>query len=112
MNLPANPNNEHFQPVLRLIHQAKSPAFAVCAGSQYAGCHRADPRRPGSQRTGFQHPGSRRSGSRCTGSQAPAWEPRSRSSSFARRKAGASNAEFPSWSLGTSDNVLELGERV
>ena len=37
------------------------------------------------------------------GSQAPAWEPRSRSSSFARREARASNPEFPSWSLGTSE---------
>ena len=65
MNLPVNPSNEHFPPVLRLIQQAKSPAFAVYADSQFAGCHCADPQRPG-----FQHPGSRRSGS-----QAPAWEP-------------------------------------
>lgn len=61
----------------------------------YAGCHRADPRRPGSQQTDSRH----------TGSQAPACEPRSRSSSFARREAGASNAEFPSWSLGTSEKL-------
>ena len=36
------------------------------------------------------------------GSQAPAWEPRKRSSSFARQEARASGFEFPSWSLGTS----------
>jgi|GEM_PF-211587 len=35
-----------------------------------------------------------------TGSQSPDWEPRRRSSSFARRKARASKTEFPSWSLG------------
>jgi hypothetical protein len=87
MNLPANLNAENFPPALRLIQPAKSPAFAVCAVS-------------------------RLSGSRCAGSQAPAWEPRSRSSSFARREAGASDAEFPSWSLGTRDNVLGLGERL
>jgi hypothetical protein len=37
-----------------------------------------------------------------TGSQAPAWEPRQRSSGFARQEARASSTEFPSWSLGTS----------
>jgi hypothetical protein len=92
MNLPANLNAENFPSALRLIQPAKSPAFAVCAVSRLSG--------------------SRHTGSRCSGSQAPAWEPRSRSSSFARREAGASDAEFPSWSLGTSDKVLGLGGRV
>jgi hypothetical protein len=51
----------------------------------------------------------RRSGS--AGSQAPAWEPRKRSSSFARQEARASGFEFPSWSLGTSglDQYEECG---
>jgi len=39
---------------------------------------------------------------RCASSQAPAWEFRRRSSSFARQEARASTTEFPSWSLGTS----------
>ncbi len=43
------------------------------------------------------------------GSQAPAWEPSEQSSSFARREAGASYSEFPSWSLGTSANATIAG---
>jgi len=40
---------------------------------------------------------------RCASSQAPAWEFRRRSSSFARQEARASTTGFPSWSLGTSE---------
>jgi len=39
----------------------------------------------------------------CAGSQSPDWEPGMRSSSFARREAGASVTEFSSLSLGTSE---------
>ena len=52
---------------------------------------------------------------RYSGSQAPAWEPRSRSSSFARLEAGASRSAFPSRSLGTStvsQRQLFLGNDV
>ncbi|MGR9014489.1 MAG: hypothetical protein ACU83U_12670 [Gammaproteobacteria bacterium] len=33
----------------------------------------------------------------CAGSQSPDWEPRRRSSCFARREARTSNTEVPSW---------------
>jgi hypothetical protein len=45
------------------------------------------------------------------GSQAPAWEPRKRSSSFARQEARASRFEFPSWSLGTSGSFYKDSHR-
>jgi len=45
---------------------------------------------------------------RYAGSQSPDWEPRMRSSSFVIREAGASVTEFPSLSLGTSENVAGM----
>jgi len=43
----------------------------------------------------------------CITMRAPAWEPRSRISSFARLEAGASRSAFPSWSLGMSTSLFE-----